>query len=84
MTVNPKITVKYPSLVTPGYIDTVKGKPLTTEATIEYVQMDQGNFHPVMDTWRGFLQKQYSMKVPEDLNILYTLDNSKSWERDPA
>jgi hypothetical protein len=83
MTVNPKITVKYPSLVTPGNIDTVNGKPLTTEATIEYLQMSQGNFHPDMDTLRGFLQKQYSIKVPEDLNILHTLDNSKSWERDP-
>jgi hypothetical protein len=70
MTVNPKITIKYPSLVTPGYIDTVKGKPLTTEATIEYLQMYQGNFHPDMDTLRRFLQKKYTLKVPEDLNIL--------------
>jgi len=35
MTDNPKITVKYPSLVISGYIDTVKGKPLTVRRWVK-------------------------------------------------
>jgi len=34
MTDNPKITVKYSSLVIPGYIDTAIEKPLTISATV--------------------------------------------------
>ena len=35
---NPKINVKYPLLVIPSYIDTVKGKPITNMRRAVHLQ----------------------------------------------